>query len=297
MIEVRNVSKAFKTGSLFRSHEVTALQDISFEIARGESVAFLGPNGAGKSTLIRILAGILRPSTGVSRIDGAPSGSRAASRKLGLIMGTRSQLWMHMTIRQNLDVIAEIYGLDRATRTDSLNELGTALGLTELLDRRARTLSLGQRMRCELACALLPRPEALLLDEPTIGLDLMSKLQFRELLRDWCGRRQTTILLTSHDISDISAIGRRTIIVRRGQVVFDGSVAQLRESVPDSRRVRVLLNDSAEPLELDFDSRVQNMREFLQNILLEYGERILDLQINEVPLDEVLQEHFTSGHA
>lgn len=297
MIEVQKVSKEFRTGSLWRPQSVTALSEISFSIRTGESVAFLGPNGAGKSTLIRVLSGILKPTSGTSSICGFPSGSRAACQRLGLIMGTRSQLWMHMTVRENLGILAEVYGLTSKSRDENIAMLEHALALGEVIDRRVRSLSLGQRMRGELAASLIHLPDVLLLDEPTIGLDVVSKLLFRDLLHKWCRERQTTILLTSHDSADVEAIGKRVILISRGGLAFDGTPDELRKAVNPMRYVKVITNNDIERKVYEFNPQTQPIGDFLQEIIRRHGSELLDLEIVEMPLEETLRKHFSGALA
>lgn len=181
-LSAQNLVKDFKDS---RRQTSRAVNHLSFELSEGESVAFLGPNGAGKSTTIKMLCGILKPTTGTAMIAGNASGSLAANRELGLVFGTRSQLFMHMTVFQCLDLIAEIYFLHGSEKKRRIYELSDLFEIGTLLPKRVRTLSLGQRMRCELVAALIHRPKILLADELTIGLDVIAKNRLRELILRW----------------------------------------------------------------------------------------------------------------
>ncbi len=241
VIAVDDMRRTFTTGRRRRRRTIEAVRGITFTVARGERLAFIGPNGAGKSTSIKMLTGLLRPSAGSVRVLGLEPWSqrRALSRRIGTLFGQRSLLWPELPARTSLATLGAIHGLDRPGLGRRITELGELLEATELLDRPVRTLSLGQRMRCELAAALLHRPDLLFLDEPTIGLDLLAKQRFREVLVRLNTEHSTTVFLTSHDVADIEHVAERAVIVNHGTVIHDSPVASLRRTLLTTKRIEV----------------------------------------------------------
>lgn len=224
-----------------RSREyVTAVNDVSFSIEPGECVAFLGPNGAGKSTTIKMLSGILVPSSGeISVMGRSPHRHRKEnSYHVGVVFGQRSQLIAELSPREGFRLLACMYGIPKLEYARVLGTLGELLEIEEFLDRPVRILSLGQRMRCEIAAALLHQPEILFLDEPTIGLDVVVKERVRAFIERINRERGITVILTTHDLSDIERLCKRTIIIDKGRKVFDGSMASLRERYSGERSIR-----------------------------------------------------------
>ena len=238
-IEVDNLKKDFvvkkkrQKGKLFREKEtVNALKGVSFSVERGELVGYIGPNGAGKSTTVKILSGILTPDGGEAVVGGVvPWKERKQHVKnIGVVFGQRSQLWWDVPIVDSYSLLKEIYKILRADYDARLKELTQALDLEPLMRTPLRLLSLGQRMRAELCGSLLHRPELLFLDEPTIGLDAVSKLSLREFLK-WENREYgTTIMLTTHDMEDIVALCSRVMVLGHGQKLFDGKLSDLLEN-------------------------------------------------------------------
>ena len=241
------VRKKRETGRLLREKEtVFALRDLSFEIEKGELVGYIGPNGAGKSTTVKILSGILTPDSGNVSVDGRiPWESRREHvRNIGVVFGQRMQLWWDVPILDSYGLLKEIYRIPDADYRQRLKELTEALQLEDLLRTPLRQLSLGQRMRAELCGSLLHRPGLLFLDEPTIGLDAVSKLALRDFLR-WENREHgTTILLTTHDMEDIAALCSRVMVLGHGQKLYDGDLPALLEKYDTSRTVTVRFEDS-----------------------------------------------------
>ncbi len=249
-IEVRGLTKVFEGGRRRARRSVEAVRDISFTVEPGERVAYIGPNGAGKSTSIKILTGILHPTRGEARVLGVVPWEerRRLAGRIGTLFGQRSQLWLELTPRQSFRMLAAIYGLDRARERTRVGELAELLDAGDLFDTPVRSLSLGQRMRCELAACMVHEPEVLFLDEPTIGLDLLAKQRFRELLVRLNAERRTTIFLTSHDVADIEHVARRVIVINHGSVIYDDEVQAMRRSLLATKVVEVGLGHPAEPI-------------------------------------------------
>lgn len=234
-IIVENISKTYtvrkkKEGRLFREKQkVHALENVNFRVNQGELVGYIGPNGAGKSTTVKILSGILTPDGGDVRIGGICPWTERKKHvaRIGVVFGQRTQLWWDVPVRDSYDLLRDIYRIDAASWRKRLDELCGALEIGNLLDTPLRMLSLGQRMRAELGGSLLHRPELLFLDEPTIGLDAVSKLKIREFLKTENAQNGTTVLLTTHDMEDIAALCPRVMLLGRGRLLYDGSLAQM----------------------------------------------------------------------
>lgn len=238
MIEVSHISKSFRIAkrnpglkqaakALFHREyeEVNALHDISFTIEEGEMVGYIGPNGAGKSSTIKILSGILLPDSGTALINGRiPWKERKAHvREIGVVFGQRSQLWWDVPAADSFELLKDIYEIPTSEYHDTLEELTLLLNLAELLKTPVRQLSLGQRMRCEIAASLIHRPKILFLDEPTIGLDAVSKLAVRSFIHKLNQTHKTTVILTTHDMQDIEALAKRVLLIGKGQILMDDS--------------------------------------------------------------------------
>ena len=223
-----------------RRRVVTALDEVSFRIGSGELVGYIGPNGAGKSTTVKILSGILVPDAGRCVVAGrVPWRERVAHvAGIGVVFGQRSQLWWDLPVVESFDLLRDIYRLRHAAYRDTRDELVELLAIAPLLAVPVRQLSLGQRMRCELAAALLHRPRLLFLDEPTIGLDAVAKLAVRDIIRR-LHRRGVTTILTTHDLDDVEALCPRVLVIGAGAILFDGSVADLRAGVDRERILTV----------------------------------------------------------
>lgn len=216
-----------------RTRTIDALTDVSFSLERGELLGFIGPNGAGKSTTIKILAGILRPDGGRVVVDGlVPYVDRIRHvAHIGVVFGQRTQLWWDLPVIDGFDLLRHIYRIDAATYARTRDELVALLRLDKILDQPVRQLSLGQRMRAEIAAALLHVPSVLFLDEPTIGLDAPSKLAVREFVKRLNRERGVTVLLTTHDMHDIQAVAERVIVIGHGRVLADGTFDTLRDQI------------------------------------------------------------------
>jgi len=244
MIELAGIHKTFRVArrqagfgravkALF-SREVElvhALTDVNFTIRDGEMVGYIGPNGAGKSTTIKIMCGILTPDSGVCEIDGrTPWKERVAHvREIGVVFGQRSQLWWDVPVIDSFELIRDIYKVGANLYKRNLDELTALLDLEEIVKTPARSLSLGQRMRCEIAASLLHSPRTLFLDEPTIGLDAVSKIAVRQFIKKLSAEHGTTVILTTHDMQDIEALTERILLIGKGRILLDGGLAELKK--------------------------------------------------------------------
>ena len=244
MITMEHICKSYKIAkrnagfseackALFhRKYEVIhALCDVTFTINDGEMVGYIGPNGAGKSSTIKILSGILTPDSGTVLVDGrVPYKNRIEHvREIGVVFGQRSQLWWDVPVIDSFELLKDIYSISEFQYRQCLEELTELLNLAELLRTPARQLSLGQRMRCEIAASLLHRPRILFLDEPTIGLDAVSKLAVRDFILKQNETHGTTVILTTHDMQDIEALTSRIILIGKGQILMDGTLSDVKK--------------------------------------------------------------------
>ena len=223
----KNAAKAFFSREY---EEIHALNDGSFRIEDGEAVGYIGPNGAGKSSTIKILSGILTPDSGTCVIDGRVpwKDRRAHVSQIGVVFGQRSQLWWDVPVIDSFELIRDIYAVTEDVYKRNLRDLTDLLNLSEILKTPARSLSLGQRMRCEIAASLLHDPRILFLDEPTIGLDAVSKIAVREFVLDMNKRRGTTVILTTHDMQDVEALAQRVLLIGKGRILLDGTLDDIR---------------------------------------------------------------------
>ena len=223
----KNAAKAFFSREY---EEIHALNDVSFRIEDGEAVGYIGPNGAGKSSTIKILSGILTPDSGTCVIDGRVpwKDRRAHVSQIGVVFGQRSKLWWDVPVIDSFELIRDIYAVTEDVYKRNLRDLTDLLNLSEILKTPARSLSLGQRMRCEIAASLLHDPRILFLDEPTIGLDAVSKIAVREFVLDMNKRRGTTVILTTHDMQDVEALAQRVLLIGKGRILLDGTLDDIR---------------------------------------------------------------------
>ena len=250
MIQVEHLCKTYRVSrreaglmqairSLGRreTHEVKALDDVSFTIADGEIVGYIGPNGAGKSSTIKILSGILVPDSGVCRVNGRVPWKERKKHvsEIGVVFGQRTQLWWDVPVADSFELLRDIYRVEPARYRQNVEELTELLDLSELLRTPTRQLSLGQRMRCEIAASLLHDPKVLFLDEPTIGLDAISKLAVRSFIQQRNASHGTTVLLTTHDMQDIEALAGRILLIGQGRILMDGSFDDVRAIDPDAQ--------------------------------------------------------------
>jgi ABC-2 type transport system ATP-binding protein len=309
VIATRNLSKTFavrrKAGLVRRERiEVHAVSDVSVEVRRGEMVGYIGPNGAGKSTTIKMLSGILQPSSGTVTVAGyVPIDQRRAlARKIGVVFGQRSTLWWDLPLSETFDLLRHVYKVDSQRHRENVAWYTEVLDLGPLLQVPVRQLSLGQRMRGEIAAALLHDPEVLFLDEPTIGLDVVSKHAVRGALAAMNRDRGVTVVLTTHDLADVEELCSRLVIIDRGKVIFDGPLAELMAKHGDHRTLVVDL-DRAQPA-LDVPGievfRVEGLRQWLRfsrramsatDAIAAAGQHatITDLTIEEPEIEEIVR--------
>ncbi|MFC5753472.1 ABC transporter ATP-binding protein [Actinomadura rugatobispora] len=317
MIEVEGVSKAFtvrrREGRRIRRSRtaVRAVREVSFTVGRGEFVGYLGPNGAGKSTTIKMLTGILTPSSGRVRVCGLdPSRQRTAlARRIGVVFGQRTTLWWDLPLRDSLALIRRLYRVEPVAHRTRLAELTALLELEPFLDTPVRQLSLGQRMRGDLAAALLHDPELLVLDEPTIGLDVVSKATVREFLERLNAERGTTILLTTHDLGDIERLCRRVLIIDHGRLAYDGDLDRLRETVDADRVLVVELARPGPPVALPEVEVVaaEGPRQWLRlprtanaaAVVAALADRyeVRDIALRDADIEEVVARLYRGDHA
>ena len=277
----KGLRAAFATLFSAPRREVVAVKDVSFRIASGERVAFVGPNGAGKSTTIKILSGILHPTSGRAEVAGCVPWlqRRALAYRIGTVFGQRSQLWYHLPASDTFDLLARMYDTDPVQYQRRRASLVEAFDIAAILDQPVRQLSLGQRMRCEIVASLLHAPPILFLDEPTIGLDVAAKATIRDVVRDLSDREGRTVLLTSHDTGDMERVCDRVIVIHRGTILIDAPIDDLRRKF--IRRKLVTLH-TADPT---FDPRLPGVR-----IVAERPHRTdLEVDLDRTPVDAVVQ--------
>lgn len=260
VVVLRGLSKTYRVSrkrpglagavrGLFRREyeDRAAVRGLSFTIAEGEFVGFIGPNGAGKTTTLKMLSGLLYPTSGEALVLGHVPWrrSRGFLEQISFVMGQKSQLWWELPAMDTFLLVKEMYGLDTAVFRSRLDELAAGLGVEDLLDVQVRRLSLGERMKCELIAALLHGPRLMFLDEPTIGLDVVSQRAVRDFLREQNSRHGTTIILTSHQLADIEQLCRRVIVINHGRILHDGDISGLKARLGDERILRVTLKLSS----------------------------------------------------
>src|SRR5579871_540589 len=282
---------------------VHALNGVSFQLEAGELVGYIGPNGAGKSTTVKTLAGILVPTSGRCEVLGrVPWKERMAHvQQIGVVFGQRTQLWWDLPVIESFDLLRDIYRIPKTQYAATRDELIALLNLQSLLDTPVRQLSLGQRMRCDIAAALLHAPPLLFLDEPTIGLDAISKLAVRDFIQRLNRERGVTVILTTHDMDDIEALCSRVIVIGDGRILSDGTLSALRERVTRERWLIVDLEDACESIEdpaiavirrdgpritLRFDPTDISPAQLISRLTARYP--IRDLFVQNPPIEEII---------
>ena len=314
-ISVKHIKKTFKVPikssgilgtlkSFFKRkyRYIKAIDDISFSIKKGEIVGYIGPNGAGKSTTIKILSGILLPDSGDVKVAGLiPSKDRKEYvKQIGVVFGQRSQLWWDIPAIDSFNLLKEIYKIPNEQYESTLNELTKLLNLEEILNVPVRNLSLGNRMKCEIAASLLHSPKILFLDEPTIGLDAVSKKVVREFIKKINKQKNVTIILTTHDMADIEALAKRIILIGKGKLLYDGSLSKLKKNYDYLRKIKVVTKDTIDikkdcivkieklddGIEFTIDIRKIEINEFIKLISSKIS--IIDIDIDSENIDELI---------
>ena len=285
---------------------VNAIDDVSFIIDRGEVVAFLGPNGAGKTTTLKLLAGLLYPTRGRIVVAGSDPwrGHSAFKRRIALVLGNKQQLLWDLPAEETFELNRVIYDVPAAVYREQRRELVRALEIGSLLDRPVRQLSLGERMRCELAAALLHRPKVIFLDEPTLGLDVAAQEAIRRFLADYNRRHEATLLLTSHYMADVTSLASRVLVIGGGRVVLDGSLGELVRRSTGAKRIELVLEEGARLEDLSSLGEVKDFR-FPRATLVVPRARantvsahllasgwVSDLSIQDPPIDDVVRQLF-----
>jgi len=342
MIELKNVSKEFVSPKkypgfkgaikgLFSNEKVrkVAVDDISFSIKKGEIVGYIGSNGAGKSTTIKMMTGILNPTTGTCLVDGIdPSKNRKENaQNIGVVFGQRTQLWWDLPLSESFTILKEIYDVSDEAYEEQMEFLNRVLELDEFFDRPVRTLSLGQRMRADLGAALLHNPKVLYLDEPNIGLDLVVKDNIRHAIKEINEKYETTVILTTHDIGDIEELCSRIIIIDEGKKIYDGTLENLKDTYGKRRKVtmevrkpeaikelklfqkitgvnsvQIMENDYDSVLDMEsktytvsFDKHKMQVPQILSAVM-ELTE-VTDIKLQETELAEIVKEIYNHGSA
>ncbi|MEU7855826.1 ATP-binding cassette domain-containing protein [Nonomuraea sp. NPDC049141] len=306
MIKVESLTKVFRRPRTFpgpmgtlrtlvtrRYDERIAVDDVSFEIPEGEVVGYLGPNGAGKSTTVKMLTGILTPTSGLVEVAGrVPWRDRKANAKsVGVVFGQRSQLWWDLPLIESLRLVGDLYDVPADRFTASLRRMRDLLGLDDFLDTPVRQLSLGQRMRGDLAAAMLYDPPILYLDEPTVGLDVLAKQAVREFISDTNKAGRTTVVLTTHDLADVEALCKRIILIDKGRVLYDGGIDALVTAYAPPRRLAIHLTDGQTRT---FDiAEGASVPELIGQIAAEQA--IRDLSIQEPDLESVIKQLYAES--
>jgi ABC-2 type transport system ATP-binding protein len=296
-------------GALFaREHEIkVALDSISFSLGEGDLVGYIGPNGAGKSTTVKVLSGILVPDNGEVTVLGKTPWKKRIEvvQQIGVVFGQRTQLWWDLQVMESFELLKAIYRIPEGKYKNKLSELVDTLELSNLLNVPVRLLSLGQRMRCDLAASLLHSPKILFLDEPTIGLDAVSKLAIRDFIRHLNKEHKVTVLLTTHDMDDIEALCQRVLVLNEGKIYFDGSLEQLRKKILPERRLIVdLLQEGAfiqdteakvirqecHRVWLSFNPTVTPVQELIARVTSKHA--VADLFVENPPIEEIIAKYY-----
>ena len=317
MIKVENLCKTFerpkkKKGLMSylkpEKEKFEAVKGVSFQVNKGEMVAFVGPNGAGKSTTIKMMTGIIHPTSGTVDIAGLnPATQRKKlAYKIGCLFGQKSGLWMHLPAIDTYKLYGAIYDVDEDIVMKRINELVEMFDIQDIINVPVRKLSLGQRMICEIVGILIHEPEIIFLDEPTIGLDIVVKEKVRELIKEINRRRKTTVFLTSHDISDVEKLCDRVIIIDKGTIIIDESIESLKEKYMKEKIITITYEESIEDRTFEYEIdkkegnkitlRVDETKNSVANVIndfLKYG-NVIDIESKTVSLEKVIYDIYTN---
>ncbi len=328
VIEVQNLRKEFKayssrsglTGAfrdLFtRNYNIhAAVDDISLSVKQGEMIGYIGENGAGKSTTIKMLTGILTPTSGLIRVNGMNPHKQREDfvRTIGVVFGQRSQLWWDIAVQESFRLLKKVYRVSDEEYDRHMGHVIETLDIGPLLDKPVRKLSLGQRMRCELAAALVHNPPLLFLDEPTIGLDVLVKLKIRNFLKEINEQYKTTILLTTHDLTDIEALCERVVLLDEGKIIFDGKLNQLQTQAVEGKQVQfefltaVSIDGLPKAEKVHWQQKdettwlavIQGDEQLLSKFISDVIQRnpIQNVKVNEVSTEEIVRKIYEEGMA
>lgn len=321
IIDVQNLSRTYKVyrkreglmasvrGLFHREHkDVHAVREVSFQIDEGEMVAFLGPNGAGKTTTLKLLSGLIVPTSGTATVMGHIPWNRenAYRRRFSLVTGQKEQLWWDLPAQESFRLHKEIYRIPEQDYDQRMDELTSLMDVKDLISQPVRELSLGERMRMELIAALLHRPDVLFLDEPTIGLDVVSQRNVQQFLRTYQAEQKITVLLTSHYMKDIEALCDRAVVINRGSVIHDGPVSEIGDHFGQHKIVELQFADGSVPGDIEQFGQVledrspmvrlqipkQDVSDLLSHMLRRYS--IDDVSVSERPLEDVIAELFSA---
>ncbi|MBL7058737.1 ATP-binding cassette domain-containing protein [Patescibacteria group bacterium] len=319
IITIKNLSKSFiyhkkaeglrgSIKALFKREKLTkdAVKNISFSINKGEFVGFLGPNGAGKTTTLKMLSGILYPTHGSIIVGGHNPAKRESEfkKKISIVMGQKAQLWPSLPAIETFTLIQKMYELDENNYRNRLNELANLMDVEDILNVQVRKLSLGQRMKCELIASLLHNPKILFLDEPTIGLDIVSQKKIREFLKEYNQKFKTTIILTSHYMDDVQDLCKRLIIINDGQIGYDGSIKDIIEEYSKDKNIHVIFRNKILKRDLSKIGKVYNYEPYEAKISIPMEEAnkkisllinkfpVKDINIKDVTLEEIVEDIF-----
>jgi len=315
VIEVKNLNKEFvfkkkdiglksslKSFLKDKKHTKKAVNNVSFSIGEGEIIGFLGPNGAGKTTTLKMLSGILFPTSGQASVMGYTPWERnnAFKKQISIVLGQKNQLWWDLPANESLDLNKFIYKIDDSVYKKTLNELCDLLKVNELLDVQVRNLSLGERMKMELIAALMHKPKVIFLDEPTIGLDMIAQKNIREFLKYYNQQEKTTIMLTSHYLEDIENLCKRTIVINHGEIVYDGALSSVNGQLAQKKLIKIktvnFIEDSPnQPWSIRskendiyiLEADKYNIQKIISDLLKQYN--ITDFSVENIPLEESLE--------
>jgi ABC-2 type transport system ATP-binding protein len=309
-ITVKNLSKEFvvkvKGKGIIKKDvkRIVAVNNVSFNIEKGETIAFIGPNGAGKSTTIKMLTGIIQPTKGQISVAGFnPSIDRKKlAYKIGCMFGQKSQLYLHLSVLDSFKLLACVYDIKSEDIDDRIEYIAKLFKIEELLNLTVRKLSLGQRMICEIAGSILHKPEILFLDEPTIGLDIIAKHRIREIIKMLNEKENVTVFLTSHDANDVDAICNRIIVIDGGRVIIDSSTSDIKKEYLSKKKIKINYDNSISNINFDHELTskdeysveflIDTRKEKIATVLSKFIsiEEVNDIQIEETPMEEIIKK-------